>query len=68
MSSPIDAADMDTLTKICNRAAEEKELGRWIADGQGFVLCLMRLDSLRYVNQYGISSAGRTLSSRWRSL
>lgn len=58
VSDLIDTADLDTLTKIRSRAAGEKELGRWMADGQGFVLCLMDLDSLKFVNdrighQYG---------------
>ena len=58
ISDLIDTADMDTLTKIRSRAAGAKELAQWLADGQGFVLCLIDLDSLKYVNdcighQYG---------------
>ena len=58
VSDLIDTADLDTLTKIRSRAAGEKELAQWMADGQGFVLCLMDLDSLKFVNdrighQYG---------------
>ena len=50
VSDLIDTADMDTLTKIRSRAAGAKELAQWLADGQGFVLCLIDLDSLKYVN------------------
>ena len=58
VSDLIDTADMDTLTKIRSRAAGEKALGQWMAEGQEFVLCLMDLDGLKYVNdcighQYG---------------
>lgn len=50
VSDLIDVADMDNLTKIRNRASGMKEILKWMESGKYFVLCLIDLDSLKYVN------------------
>lgn len=52
VSDLIDAADMDTLTKVRNRTAGMKEILKWMESGRYFVLCLIDLDSLKYVNDF----------------
>lgn len=58
VSDLIDVADMDTLTKVRNHAAGLREIRTWIAQERPFVLCLIDLDGLKYINDFVGHEAG----------
>lgn len=58
LSVLIDAADLDTLTKVRNRRSGDAVLHSWIHEKNPFILCMVDLDSLKYINDTAGHTAG----------